>query len=57
MTYILLIIFLHGYGNRATTVTIDFSSKKNCLDAAAEVSGAYKRSHSDSLLTNVCLPK
>jgi len=58
MQYILLLVFLHGYGPRPTTVMQEFNSEKTCESAKNQVRGAYQRDGSErSLITAVCIPK
>jgi hypothetical protein len=56
--YVLIIVFLSGYGPRPHVVTQEFTSEKNCITAAAAVRKGWGRSNDARILNHMeCVPK
>lgn len=56
--YILILVFIHGYGSRPMTVMQEFSTEQTCVVASQQIKGAYQRDGTERLLLqNVCVRK
>jgi hypothetical protein len=58
MIYVLIVVFLNGYGPRPTVVMQEFASAETCNAAAVEIRSAWARSNDKSQLNGaVCVKK
>jgi hypothetical protein len=55
--FVLIVIFLAGYGPRLDIHTQEFTSLENCTKAQNEVTGAWKRENASLLIKATCVAK
>lgn len=57
-TFVLIIVFLNGYGPRATVQFQEFTTKERCESAATEVRNLWAKSRDAANLNGVlCIQK